>query len=145
MHDKEHIKALIRNAFAATEYPGDWCLRGSSEGEEPFLLEREFRGKSDRWSLDPAFLDQAPDGFATALCFFSDEAFRFYLPAYLLADLDGHLRSANPVFNLCHGLDDSSRNKRINPRRYRERTWFEDCCHRFAMFTREQAAAIVAG
>ena len=36
---------------------------------------------------DPSTLiDRAPDGFGSALSFFSDEAFRFYLPAYLIAD-----------------------------------------------------------
>src|SRR5438034_1764090 len=109
MTDKEQIKAHIYQAFARIEYPGDWCLRGSNEGDEPSLLEDEFRGKRDWQSLDPAFLDQAPDGFASALCFFSDEAFRFYLPAYLIADLDGLFQRVDPVYHLCHGLDDTSR------------------------------------
>ena len=70
-------------AFAAVEYPGDWCLRDSNEGDEPHLLEKEFAGKCDWRTLDPAFLDRAPGGYASALSFFSDEAFRFYLPAYI--------------------------------------------------------------
>jgi len=144
MSDKEKIKAQIRSAFANVKYPGDWCLRDSEEGEEPFLLEKEFRGKDEWESLDPRFLDQAPDGFASALSFFSDEAFHFYLPAYLIADIDGHLESANPVFCLTHGLDDSSRDERINPRRYGERTWFDHARHKFAIFNREEVAAIVA-
>jgi hypothetical protein len=123
--DAETVKVMIRAAFAGVEYPGDWCLRGSNEGNEPYLLEQEFKGKSDWMPLDPAFLDRAPDGYASALSFFSDEAFRFYLPAYLLADIDGRLESANPVFHLTHGLTDSGRAEKVNPRRYGERTWFE--------------------
>ncbi|HJS06410.1 MAG TPA: hypothetical protein VJ809_02090, partial [Pirellulales bacterium] len=74
----ELVRAEIEQAFSAVAYPGDWCLKNSNEGTEPFFLEREFKGKSDWRNLDAAFLDQAPDGFGTALSFFSDEAFHFY-------------------------------------------------------------------
>jgi hypothetical protein len=67
--------------------------------------------------------------------FFSDQAFRFYLAAYLLADLRGELQQANVVFALTHGLDRASRDKKINPRRYGERTWFEHARDKFAMFS----------
>ncbi|HEX7111208.1 MAG TPA: DUF6714 family protein [Mizugakiibacter sp.] len=142
-HDPEALKAAIHEAFADVEYPGDWCLVDSREGKEPLLLEQEFRGK-DRWQdLDPAFIDQAPGGFGSALSFFSDEAFRFYLPAYLLADLDGRLQQADPLFKLTHGFDDASREGKINPRRYGERTWFDYARYRFATFDARQRAAIV--
>ncbi len=140
----EAMKALIRQAFSGMEYPGDWCLRGSNEGDEPYLLEKEFTGKNDWRSLDPAFLDQAPKGYSSALSFFSDEAFRFYMPAYLIADIDGHLADTRPAFHLSHGLGDQAKTEKVNPRRYGERTWFESACHKFAMFDRAQAAAIVA-
>ncbi|MDR1350534.1 MAG: hypothetical protein LBJ59_07140, partial [Zoogloeaceae bacterium] len=142
--DAEEIKAASRGAYAEVEYPGDWCLRGSNEGNEPYLLEQEFKGKTDWRALDAAFLDRVPDGFASALSFFSDEAFRFYLPAYLIADIDGQLDSSNPVFHLTYGLTDSARTERTNPRRYGARTWFEDASHKLAIFNKAQAAAIVA-
>jgi hypothetical protein len=142
--DAQAVKAIIRAAFERVEYPGDWCLRGSNEGDEPYLLEQEFKGKADWRALDPAFLDQAPDGYGSALSFFSDEAFRFYLPAYLIADVDGRLESANPVFHLTHGLTDNGRSEKVNPRRYGERTWFEAASHKLAVFDQAQAAAIVA-
>ncbi len=144
MVDREQIVAQITSAFSSVEYPGDWCLRGSNEGEEPYLLEQEFKGKTDWRTIDPAFLDQAPDGYGSALSFFSDEAFRFYWPAYMICDIRGQLEHSDPVHHLTHGLDDSSRCKRINPRRYGERTWFESARHKFAVFSREEAAAIVA-
>ena len=144
MHGADAVIAQVTSAFVALEYPGDWCLRGSNEGEEPYLVEREFTGKSDWHALDPAWLDRAPGGFASALSFFSDEAFHFYLPAYLIADLRGQLGHSNPVYHLTHGLDESSRHQRINPRRYGERTWFDYARYRFAMFSKEEAAAIVA-
>ena len=142
--DAEALKAQIRQAFSGVEFPGDWCLRASNEGDEPYLLEQEFKGKTDWQALDAAFLDRAPDGYSSALSFFSDEAFRFYLPAYLIADVDGRLESANPVFHLTHGLTDTARAERINPRRYGERTWFEAARHRLAVFDKAQAMAIVA-
>ena len=144
MPNSEAVKLQIRSAFANVEFPGDWCLRGSNEGNEPFLLEQEFQGKTDWQALDPAFLDGAPDGYGSALCFFSDEAFRFYLPAYLIADVDGKLNMNNPVFYLTHGLTDEGRGDLVNPRRYGERTWFDTKRHKFAVFDREQVRAIVS-
>ena len=143
MPDKETVKEQIRAAFAHSEYPGDWCLRGSNEGDEPFWVERDFKGKTDWRVVEPEFIDQAPDGLASALSFFSDEAFHFFLPAYMIADIDDRLERSNPVFHLTHGLDDTSRNERINPRRYGERTWFHRISCKYAMFTKLEAAAIV--
>jgi hypothetical protein len=140
----DEIKELIGRAFATVERPGDWALRGSNEGDEPYRVEQEFRGKDDWRALDPAFLDQAPGGLSSALSFFSDEAFRYFLPAYLVADLEGKLESVDPVFHLCHGLDDASRAEKVNLRRYGERTWLDEKRHKFAVFTREEATAIVA-
>jgi hypothetical protein len=140
--DLASVKAQIEKAFAAVKFPGDWCLINSREGSEPFLLEQEFKGKDDWRSLDASFIDQAPDGFGTALSFFSDEAFHFYLPAYLPADLDGLLKQADPVFHLTHGLDRVSRHEKINPRRYDERTWFDHAQYKFAMFNDLERAAI---
>jgi hypothetical protein len=142
MSDLISVRAQIEAAFAAVEFPGDWCLVNSREGTEPLLLEREFKGMDDWHTLDPAFIDQAPDGFGTALSFFSDEAFHFYLPAYLLADLEGRLNQADPVFHLTHGLESTSRDEKINPRRYGERTWFDHARHKFAMFNGRERAAI---
>lgn len=144
MADPVAIKARIHAAFADVPYPGDRFLRDSNEGEEPLLLEQDFKGKCDWRTLDAAFIDRAPDGYGTALSFFSDEALRFYLPAYLIADVDGRLEQADPVFHLTHGLTDATRDKRVNPLRYGQRTWFEACSHRLAVFDHAQAAAIVA-
>jgi hypothetical protein len=144
MPTPQTLKAQIKEAFAATKYPGDDLLRGSNEGVEPFRVERDFRGKRDWKSLSPQFIDGAPDGLASALCFFSHEAFQFYLPAYLVADLDDQLERIDPVYYLTHGLERSSASERINPRRFAGRTWRDYARERFAGFTREQAAAIAA-
>lgn len=91
MDSIDSLALRISNAFHAVRYPGDGNLAGSSYGEEPAALEREFRGRTDWRELEARFLDQAPDGWGSALSFFSARAFRFYLPAYLLADLHGEL------------------------------------------------------
>lgn len=144
MLDSEAVKSQIRKAFANVEFAGDWCLRGSNEGDEPYLLEQAFKGKRDWRSLDPAFLDRAPDGYASALSFFSDEAFRFFLPAYLIADVDGQLKMQDPVIRLTHGLTNDAKTAPVNPRRYGQRTWFDASSHKFSVFDREQAGAIVS-
>jgi len=140
----DDIEALIRDAFSPVEYPGDWCLRGSDEGDEPRAVEAEFRGKSDWRVLDPRFLDEAPRGLGSALSFFSDEALHFYLPAYMLADLRGLLQRVDVVFCLTHGLDKMSGAEQINPRRYGPRTWSDYARYRFSVFDRAQAASIAA-
>ena len=138
----EVLKQEIREAFLHCPYPGDSRLRESYEGEEPNLLEAEFKGKTDWRELDAKFVDQAPDGYASALSFFSAEAFRFYLPAYLIAEIDGLLERSDPAFHLCHGLDNESKAELINPLRYGTQTWFDYKTRRFAEFSEIQATAI---
>ena len=142
--DMKELKNLIQSSFSKVAYPGNSNLRNSNEGVEPFLLEQEFKGKEDWTILSPEFIDQAPDGFASALSFFSIKAFRFYLPAYLLADLDGHLVYTDPVFYLTHGLTDATKDIQVNPRRYGTLTWFEYVSTRYSVFTRPQATAIMS-
>lgn len=144
MIDRKALVQQIQSAFAGVEYPGDSNLRNSNEGDEPYLLEKEFKGKDDWRALPVEFIDLAPDGFATALSFFSHAAFRFYLPAYLLADLEGQLLHADPVFYLTHGLTQASKDVLVNPRRFGDMTWFDYAQERFGDFTSQEAEAIVA-
>jgi hypothetical protein len=144
MTEREKVIAQITKAFAAVEYPGDWKLRDSNVGNEPYLLEQEFRGMRDWRVLAPKFLDRAPDGYGSALHFFSHQALHFYLPAYLIADIQGLLERSDPVFSLTHSFVNSRKNEQINPRLYGEQTWFEYGQERFAIFSHDQAAAIVA-
>ena len=143
MTTTDTLKEQIRSAFTAVKYPGDKNLRGSDQGDEPFMVEHDFYGKSDWRVLSPEFIDSAPSGLGSALSFFSDSAFRFYLPAYLLADIDGKLERSDPVFHLTHGFDRRSRQERINPKAANERTGRDYARERFSSFTRDEAAAIV--
>ena len=94
----------IEQAFTDVDYPGDEDLTDSTYGEEPAALVVDFKGKDDWRVLDSDFLDQAPDGWASALSFFSRNALKFYLPAYMIADIRGELMSADPAFRLCMSL-----------------------------------------
>lgn len=143
-HELDRIETQIRAAFEDTPPPDPGGLRGSDESDEPFLLEAEFRHVPDWRQVDVSFIDRAPDGFGSALSFFSSAAFRYYLPAYLLADLRDRLQQANPVFHLWHGLVDEQRDKPVNERRYGSWTWFEAVSDRFRGFTPAEVGAIVA-
>jgi hypothetical protein len=130
------LEAAIRSAFTAS-YPGDDNIRGSDLGCEPYEVAALYRGRNDWRPLDPGFLDQA------GLNFLSAAAFRFYLPAFLLADLHGALMTETPSFHLAHGLDNVGKVNRVNPHIYGERTWFDHVSERFAAFTTAEASVIL--
>jgi len=84
---------------------------------------------------------------------------RFYLPAYLAADVRDALQTADPVFHLVHGFSEISithtvsgraftrtvgRQQFINPRRYGASTFLDYARYRLSVFSREEAGAIVA-
>ena len=150
----EAIARRIRTAFADGTYPGDAFLVGSRDGCEPYDVVSHFFGKAEWWTLEPAFLDAHYE----ALSFFSEAGFRFFLPAYLIADLHGHLMTADPVFHLTHGFLTSEHDypglsrivvrrtggrSLLNPRRYGAMTWEDHARFRLSVFSREECAAIV--
>lgn len=152
---KEEVIERIREAFSATPYPGDSFLQGSFDGSEPFEEVGAFAGKSDWRTLDSKMLDAR----YCALDFFSQGGFRFFLPAYLVADLREELLTAEPLFHLWHGFAivstdvtvgsrsfrrSSGGSRLVNPRRYGAITWSEYARHRLSVFVREEAQAIVA-
>jgi hypothetical protein len=154
MIDREVLINQIRETFADTQYPGDGFLQGSFEGCEPFEEIAPFKGRTERFGLEAAFLD----AHYTALAFFSEGALRFFLPAYLIADLNDELHTADPVFHLTHGFYTSTVQMPVagkmltrrsggsvllNPRRYGAMTFGDSARHRLSVFTREEAAVIV--
>jgi hypothetical protein len=134
---RDEVKALIRDAFADTEYPGDDALV-RSQGDEPDEVVALFRGKTDWRALNASFVDLAGAASPSALSFFSPAAFRFYLPAYLIADLSGALMFTEPSFFLYFGVDDTTRDLRAGTQ-----LWWEVQEKHFAPFTNKEAAAIV--
>jgi hypothetical protein len=139
----ETVKTLIRSAFADTPYPGDDALvRGA--GDEPDEVVDLFRGRTDWRALSPVFVDRAGAASPSALSFFSAGAFRFYLPAYLIADLDRKLIYTDPLFYLYFGLDQKTRTQSVNVPGRGVSTWWAVQQEHFAGFTPREAAAIVA-
>lgn len=155
MNDKQTIIEKIRSAFQELAFPGENFLQGSFEGEEPFDEVAPFREHKDWATVEAFFLD----AHASALNFFSEAGFRFFIPAYLIADVKGELYTADPVFHLTHGFFDftvkipaggrefdvkSGKSALINPRRYGAATANDYARYRLSIFTREEASAIVA-
>ena len=134
----------IERAFADVQYPGCKDLTDSSFGEEPTALVNDFRGKTDWRQLDIEFLNQAPDGWGSALSFFSDNALRFYLPAYMIADIRVDLDlNSNPVVRLCSSLTPSGEMEKIAGM-WGGGTMGERARTCFAKFSDEQVSAVVA-
>jgi hypothetical protein len=155
MKDKDEIIHMICDVFAGNEYPGDAFLQGSTEGCEPYDEVGSFQGRTDWKSIEPSFLD----AHAGALSFLSEAGLRFFLPAYLTADIQGKLKSAHPVILLTHGFSDvevrtiindrdfvlrTGKSELVNPRRYGAATFYDYAQYRLSIFTREEAQAIVA-
>ncbi|MEN7526301.1 DUF6714 family protein [Cupriavidus sp. DL-D2] len=136
---KQDISVAIIEAFSSVEPPPEWHIVDSLEGFEPALVEKTFSGRL--WNeLTDDELDRDP-----ALCFFSVEAFRYFLPAYLLRELDGHYFQQNELaFTLTSGLTEVWQDKLVNPCRYGAMTSWDRAIHRFATLTKEQVNAVVA-
>jgi hypothetical protein len=145
----------IHSAFDRNRCPGDAYLQRSFEGCEPYEEIEPFKGKNDLKFLDSKLLD----AHYNALSFFSEAGFRFFLPAYLIADVRGELQTADPLFHLTGGFFVSSAevpaqdrvfvrrsggSTLLNPKRYGAMTFFDYACFRLSIFAREEAQAIVA-
>jgi hypothetical protein len=131
----------LKTGFPSTRARRFVPMVNSVRGDEPLQVAADFADKDDWTRLLPEWLDAAPDGLASALSFLADEAIRFYIPAYLTADLMGALHQADPAFALVHGFDDMSRDRRIWPRH--EKTWTDLARARWDGLTRQQAVAVV--
>jgi hypothetical protein len=155
VRSRDEVIEIVHAAFDPHEHPGDQWLQGSFEGCEPYEEAEAFKGLHDWRTLEPAFLDQ----HYTALSFFSEGGFRYYIPAYIVADLRDQLQTADPIFHLAHGFVDfdttmevagetfvrsSGRTRLINPLRYGAMTFLDYARNRLSVFCREEAAAILA-
>jgi hypothetical protein len=116
---RELLIEIIEDAFAATPPPAPDDVRGSDQGDEPYEVELGFRGVDWRHA-SPTLLNVHD----AALAFLSHAAHRYYLPAFLIADVLELLRATDPVFYLTHGLE--------RP----------DADERFAAFTPAERAAV---
>lgn len=133
--------AEIRDAFADVVFPGEGDLT-TSFGEEAEALVRDFRTRDDWRTLTPEFLNQAPEGWGTALSFFSGPALRFYLAAYLIADIEGTLAIGDASTRLCAFVAPGYENKRL-AKFYGGGTLGEHARKEFALFSPPQVSVIV--
>lgn len=155
MRSADEVIKIVHGAFDPADHPGDRWVQGSFEGCEPYEEAEAFKGLHDWRTLEPAFLDQ----HYTALSFFSEGGFRYYIPAYIVADIREQLQTADPIFHLTHGFVDfdatmelagerfvrsSGRSQLINPLRYGAMTFLDHARQRLSVFCREEAAAILA-
>jgi hypothetical protein len=155
MNSREAVIGQIREAFGGNEFPGDGYLQGSFEGCEPFEEIEPFKGRVDWQAIDARMLDT----HCVALSFFSEAGLRFFLPAYLVADLKEELATADPLFTLIQGFSDvtvthhagSRQFERVvggssfvNPRRYGAATFYDYARWHLSIFAREEVEAIVA-
>jgi Family of unknown function (DUF6714) len=155
MNKKDEVLHKIRTVFGSNEYPGDGFLQGSTEGCEPYDEVGPFQGRTDWESIEPSFLD----AHAGALSFFSEAGLRFFLPAFLIADIQEELKTADPLISLTYGFSDlevrvtinnrefvvrNGKSELLNPRRYGASTFLDYVRFRLSIFTREEAQAIVA-
>lgn len=132
----------IQSAFADVPYPGDDNLTDSF-GDEADALRVDFRGRIDWTLLDTEFLNQAPEGWGTALSFFSAAALHFYLPAYLIADIEGRLDIGDATSRLCSFLVSPMNTKRL-AKVYGGGTLGEHARNEFERFNAVQVSSIVA-
>ncbi len=136
--EEPKLEDAILNAFSDVEVPPDWALVRSHEGSEPADIEAIFRGVKNWRDLHVFKMDQD-----AVLSFLSDEAFRYYLQAFMLYDIRGEIHYNDVVFHLVHGLADQGAAERINPRRYGDRTAWDSAVYRHSVFSKAQAGAIV--
>lgn len=155
MSEIDALIEQIRETFRKVPYPGDAFVQGSFEGPEPYEETAPFVGQDDWKALDAETLD----AHGEALGYLSEGALRFFLPAFLVADLAGELETANPLFHLTLGFHVSSveipvgnrsferrggGTELMNPRRYGAMRFVDYERYRLSVFTREEAAVIVA-
>lgn len=135
---KDKLIQKISDSFSEVEFPGNDNLVGQSYGDEPVLVRNHFFGHSDWKILTHEFLDV--DG---ALSFLSDEAFRFYIPAFMIADINGQLDYNSPAFRLCWSVTPQSENDKI-AEIWGGGTMGEKAKKCFDQFSKEQVSAIVS-
>lgn len=134
------IEEIIAAFPAERPFPFD-PLVNSSQSEEPLDTEDAFRDKSDWTALDGTWVDQAANGWCSALIFLADEPACFYLPAYLVADLRGQLKTSDPVFNLAHLFTIDVRNQCLS--RKVKRSWADYGRNRWRHLTSKQILAVI--
>ena len=130
----DELRAQIERAWDATRYPGDDNIAYRQDGShlECMQVADFFRGKSWKDITLQCLRTYRGDGSA-CLSFMSPEAFRYYLPAYMLIALDNYGEADLIADSAVNALTPQ-------PRGPLQRFWEE----RVSEFTRDQKRAILA-
>lgn len=101
--EKNHVLNLVRSAFCGVTLGNGVGLR-QGQGLDDYADERtlaSYRAKDEKndWSAIPV---TDLDGCYSSLSFFDAEGMRFHLPAYLVADLEDGLQTADVLFHLAY-------------------------------------------
>lgn len=140
-HDAATVLAKIEVAFPAHRAASFGPLVDSVQDDEPLLTAEAFADKEDWTRLEGRWLDEAPNGWASALSFLSDEAVCFYIPAYIVADLRSELERVEPIFQLVSRFESSSQGQAVWLGR--ADTGADHWTRRWSFLSTEQATAIV--
>jgi len=135
---KDDLIREISEAFSNTKYPGDEKLVLASYGSESKLVQNHFTGHNNWMELTRAFLD-----FDGALAFFSDDAFRYYIPAFIIADIEDELAYNSPATSLCWPLTPQSENAKI-AQVWGGKTLGDRARECFDGFSKDQVRAIIS-
>jgi hypothetical protein len=100
---ERHVLNLIRTAFAGVALGKGVGLRQArgldDHADEGALASYRAQDEKHDWSAIPvADLDR----YNSSLSFFDPDGMRFHLPAYLVADLEGSLQTADVLFHLTY-------------------------------------------
>lgn len=109
--------------------------------EEPAKLQAEFLDLVDWTTIGSEQLDTAPDGYGSALSFLTPAAARFYIPAFMRADVLDGLNYVTPSVALANGFDNQTWRQPIGGTA--DGTWTERAQERWGALTSAQVAVIV--
>src|SRR5262245_52846696 len=142
------LRRRIEEVFGPATCPASWALPGSYEGTESEQIAKRFAvlthwrdARSD--FLNAVFREES----GHPLIQLSDEGFRHFLPAFLLADIDGQLEDPSGVsvaWHLTHYFTEGDRSRRVNERRFGAQTWEDVGRHRMSTFLPDEVSVIVA-
>ncbi len=118
----------IRQAQAIDDYQTDEAVKKSRELDE----------KNNWKDISPDSLDK----FYSSLSFFDAEGMRFHIPAYLICDLKGLLKTADPVFILRHGLDVNNTDGENSGKEENALKWWNYANERFSILNADQRNAV---
>ena len=129
------VRETIIEAFAKTPYPGDDNIAAPNwddEGTTEYFRGKDWRGRS------PKDLRQ----YASSLSFFTPDAFRFFLPAFMLAELDdpetADIIAESIAFDFTQALSREDRIRQFaKPELAAIAAFFDECAQRYLTFDYE--------